>query len=110
MDAGMPKKFARRVDVCSLAVRVIVAKVWRQVWKVTSLLIPACFAMVFKVLLAAPCFKALGKTNWPLASFGFSGIHDFACWPSGTMTGCFVFCMDGTNITLPSFSPIGNGG
>ena len=31
------------------AVRVIVAKVWRLVWKVTSLLIPARFAMVFFV-------------------------------------------------------------
>lgn len=77
VDAGMPKKFDRRVDVCS-AVRVIVAKVWRLVWKVTSLLIPARFAMFFKALLAAPSFGALGKTNWSLASFGLSCIHDFA--------------------------------
>ena len=56
------------------AVRVIVAKVWRLVWKVTSLLIPARFAMVFKALLAAPSFGALGKTNWSLASFGLCGL------------------------------------
>ena len=81
VDAGMRKKFARRVDVCPNCLGHRSKSVAGPV-ECKSLYIPARFVMFFKALLDAPNDGALRNTNRSLASFGLFGIHDLPVDPA----------------------------